>query len=244
MRAIILAAGRGARLESVFPGRPKCLVEFGGISLLQHQIRALAACGITDIVLVVGYEKQQIIDHVKDLPATFTFVENPIFAKTNTIYSLWLCKEYFNDDFIYFNADVLFDYKLVEKLVSGVPESLFACIRHECGEEEVKVICEGDRIVTIGKKIDPMACFGEFIGIAKFVKKVNTSFASILDNCIADQSLWVNFFEYAVNLLAQEHVLRCCDVSDFPAAEIDFPEDLENARKNVYPRILAGQYKG
>lgn len=237
MRGIILAAGRGRRLEPVLPDQPKCLLEFDGKSLLQHQIDSLARVGVRDFVVVVGYEQQMIIDHLSDTPYTIHFVGNPIFDRTNTIYSLWLAREFFDDDFIYFNADVLFDYQIIERLMADPDHSTFACNTYECAEEEVKFIVTDGRIVEIGKKLPIEECAGEFIGIAKFARKDNVRFGAILEECIADESLWMEYFEYAVNILAKQTHLKMVDISDLPATEIDFPEDLAHAREHVLPRL-------
>jgi choline kinase len=237
MRGIILAAGSSRRLGIILGNKPKCLLEFGGKSLIKHQINALANHGIKEFVIVVGYEKGQIIDHLKKSLYKLNFIENPIYAKTNTIYSLWLARNFFDEDFIYFNADVLFDYTIIKKLIETSPKSTFACNSAKCLEEEVKVILKGNRILEIGKKLAINKCFGEFVGIAKFVKDDNILFKKILDDCIKDNTLWNNYFEYAVNILAKKKELICLDISDLPAIEIDFPEDLVYAKNIVFPQL-------
>jgi choline kinase len=245
VRGIILAAGRGRRLEPVLPDKPKCLLPFGNKSLIQHQIAALVQNGITDIVVVVGYEQQQVRDHLKDQLCSIAYIENPIFDSTNTIYSLWLCREFFNDDFIYFNADVLFDYRIVKRLCEGSGGSWLACVPGQCGQEEVKVIVrEGLQITEIGKHMPSEQCYGEFIGIAKFAKEDNMRFAEILDACVQDQSTWKYFFEYAVDKLCRENVLSAVDISDLPATEIDFPEDLQRAKEQVLPLLAQLEESG
>ena len=238
MRGIILAAGRGRRLEPVLPGKPKCLLAFGEKSLIRHQIAALIQAGIEEAVVVVGYEKQMIIDHLSNEACKIIYVENPVFDETNTIYSLWLTREFFDDSFVYFNADVLFDYRIVKRLCGREETSNLACIPGLCGEEEVKVIVENRRIVEIGKKIPKERCYGEFIGIAKFDRRDNGRFAEILDECIKDKSTWNSFFEYAVNFLVKETEIKAVDISDLPATEIDFPQDLKRAREEVFPRLV------
>lgn len=244
MRGIILAAGRGRRLESVLPEMPKCLLTFGGKSLIQHQISALTQAGISDVVVVVGYKHEAIREHLKDMPCAITYVVNEIFDRTNTIYSLWLARDYFDRGFVYFNADVLFDYRIVRRLCAVLPTSNLACLAGECGEEEVKVSVEGVRIKEIGKHIPRELCWGEFIGIAKFDRNDTPRFAEILDACVADTSTWKYFFEYAVDILARERVLQAIDISDLPATEIDFPEDLKKAEKEVFPRLVTLEESG
>lgn len=93
------------------------------------------------------------------------------------------------------------------------------------------------RIVEIGKQIPSDNCYGEFIGIAMFSKYDNNLFFQILDECVRDKSTWRYYFEYAANLLCKEHVLTAVDISDLPATEIDFLEDLEFARNSILPQL-------
>jgi choline kinase len=222
----------------VLQGRPKCLLEMGGKSLIQRQIDAMKTVGVGEFVVVVGFEQQQIRSALAKIDGIFHFVENPIFARTNTLYSLWLTREFFDDDFIYFNGDILCDDRTVKMVASDPAHSQLACVVHPCGDEEVKVTVQKGRITEIGKEIDSAGCFGEFIGVARFARQDNRRFAEILDTCIKDESLWNRYFEYAVNALAAETTLLCADITGLPAVEIDFPQDLENARKAILPRLV------
>src|SRR5215467_2771369 len=113
MKALILAAGRGTRIHSVHGDHPKCLIRCNGSqeTILDHQIESLLSVGVTNIGIVVGYEKDQIIRHVltryRDRRRHFSFIENPAFAKTNNIYSFWLARTWVNGKpFVCLNADV------------------------------------------------------------------------------------------------------------------------------------------
>ena len=92
MKAVILAAGQGTRIRAVHGERPKCLINVGDKTILDHQIEGLSRAGIDEIAIVVGYEKQQIIRHVQKRfgrrEPNVHFIENPAFALTNNIYSL------------------------------------------------------------------------------------------------------------------------------------------------------------
>jgi L-glutamine-phosphate cytidylyltransferase len=97
MNAIILAAGQGTRIRSVHSERPKCLIEVDHTTILDHQLEALSMAGIDEVAIVVGYEKEQIIEHLKSrkpgVSQRIRLFENPAFAITNNIYSLWLALE-------------------------------------------------------------------------------------------------------------------------------------------------------
>src|SRR4029077_12827942 len=98
MKAVILAAGKGTRIRSVHGEHPKCLIEVDNTTILDHQLDALSMIGINDVAIVVGYEKEQIIAHVNtrtpNAHQRIHVFENPAFAITNNIYSLWLVLEW------------------------------------------------------------------------------------------------------------------------------------------------------
>src|ERR1044072_7257978 len=96
MKAIILAAGKGARLNG-HDLKPKWLFEGGGKTLLAHQVEALREAGINEIVIVLGFEAERIrrlYEH------TAAFVINSRFEETSSLYSLWLAREHLLDGFV------------------------------------------------------------------------------------------------------------------------------------------------
>ena len=85
MRAIILAAGKGKRLEKVCGDYPKCLVDIGGLSLIERQIETLRSVGVNDITAVVGYGAEHVREHCG---SGISYIENEIHDQTNSLYSL------------------------------------------------------------------------------------------------------------------------------------------------------------
>jgi choline kinase len=163
MKAIILAAGRGERLASMGWDKPKCLLKFGEQTLLDNMIYSLLENSIDKLVVVVGFKQDLVIEALEKHPVSFEVVVNKDFAKTNTINSLYLARDFLDDDFIYFNADVLFDRNIVSKLLSS-EGNVFAIEEKACGEEEVKVIVdENNRITCIGKKLPAEECLGQLV---------------------------------------------------------------------------------
>lgn len=233
MKAIILAAGMGNRLHNVSGGMPKSMIKIGTQSIMHHQIESCKQVGITDFVFVLGFKMEVLKSHILEKlnAKNATFVENPIYDKTNTLYSLYLTRELFDDDFIYFNADVLFQSKLLEKISGKSEYSQLLLETKSCAEEEVKIIIDSNlRILEISKKLPIPKCAGEFIGIGKFKKDILPKFAEYLQFGV-DNGQANNYFEYAVDLLAKDVVLQAVPTDGIPCIEIDFPEDLERARK-------------
>jgi len=242
MHAILLAAGRGRRLESSGWLEPKCLLPFRDTTILDNMLDALVMHGVTDVTLVVGYRQELIRAAVEargDVRASW--VENLDYETTNTINSLWRARAFMRDAFLYFNADVLFHHEVVGRLLKA-PGSRLAVDHKRCAEEEVKIVQnETGRVMEIGKKLDPVRCSGEFIGIAKFEADMNEAFIASLDRHNLELGNVNLFFEAALHDIVGEHSIFEVDVSDLPAIEIDFPDDLKQAREQIAPLILGAE---
>jgi histidinol-phosphate/aromatic aminotransferase/cobyric acid decarboxylase-like protein/CTP:molybdopterin cytidylyltransferase MocA len=130
-RAVLLAAGRGQRLYPLTADIPKCLIEIGGEPLVERALRALAAEGVTEATIVVGYRGEAVRDR---LGATFagldiSYVEAPDYATTNNLRSLWDARSHLDQDVLLLDADVVFDSAVIAALLA-VPGSSAAVAPH------------------------------------------------------------------------------------------------------------------
>jgi L-glutamine-phosphate cytidylyltransferase len=243
MKAVILAAGQGTRIRSVHGEHPKCLIEVDETTILDHQLEALSMAGINDVSIVVGYEKEQIIAHVRSKELGYNqrihFIENPAFAITNNIYSLWLAIDWLRgDSFIVLNADVIFDSEILNSAVQPyAPISMI--VDPLWRDETMKVIIEGDRVTRMSKKISQEEFNGTYIGITVFSKSIQKNFFRKLNDLIAAGRV-NDFFNIAVQELADEDVHVGYTSTDGLAwAEIDDPLDLTFAQQTVFPNLAA-----
>lgn len=240
MVAIILAAGMGRRLSL---GIPKCLIEVAGVSVLDRQISAFRAVGVDRFVIVVGYRAEDIRQQLAREGDSFTFVQNPRFAETNTMYSLYLARHHFDEGFFFANGDVLFDRRLTERLLPADRSTVMAVKPGACGQEEVKVIVAGEglshrRISRIGKHLDPAGALGEFLGVARFGSDFTRPLSEMLSHCVEVEGMVGDHFEQAIDrLCVSGHFISPAGTDDLPCGEIDFPEDLEHARRDWGPRL-------
>jgi len=235
MKAIILAAGKGTRLDGAAV-KPKCLVEVGGITLLQRQIESLRDANIDRIVVVVGFGAGSIRD---ECDSDITFVENIHFAETSSLYSLWLARDHLTDGFVVLNSDVLFHPQLLANLLeSSRNDALLLSDTDETplGDEEMKVKLSEDRVIDISKNMDPHEADGENVGIVKFSAPGAKALVGYMDELIASGAVkdWAPraFREFALN-----HPLHALSTGGLPWIEIDFPEDYQRAVTEIYPRI-------
>jgi choline kinase len=236
MRGVILAAGRGARLNGGRGDMPKCLVTLGGETMLSRNVRLLRAAGLDEVVVVVGCAADTVRRTVRDV----TFVENRDFAQTNSLYSLWLARDLLSDGFVVMNCDVLVHPQLVADLVSApLEDALLLAYRDEAtsyGDEEMKVRVRRGRVVDISKTMPPDDADGENLGIVKFgaagarllIEKMRAIVAA------GELKAWV---PRAFKAFAEERPLHVIGTRGYPWIEIDFPEDYRRAVEVVLPEI-------
>jgi choline kinase len=240
MKAVILAAGQGTRIRSVHGEHPKCLIEVDNTTILDHQLEALSSAGVHDVAIVVGYEKEQIISHVKTRQHSqnIHFIENPAFAITNNIYSLWLALDWLRDaSFVALNADVVFDPGILRSATSPhAPISMI--VDPGWRDETMKVIIEEDRVIQMSKKITREQFSGTYIGITVFCRSAQERFFRKMDDLI--KASRVNeFFNAAVQELADEGLrIGSTSTEGLAWAEIDDPLDLTFAQQHVFPQLV------
>jgi choline kinase len=238
MRGVILAAGRGSRLNGTAGDKPKCLVELGGMTLLERQIQALTAAGIDDVVVVVGCQA----DRVRaSCGARITYVENANYAETNSLYSLWTARALLLDGFVVLNCDVLFHPALLDDLIASHYDAALLIAYREAeqapfGDEEMKVRVDDGRVVDMSKTMDPALADGENLGIVKFGPQSAPHLVRILDRIIGEGRLreWA---PHAFREYAQQRPLQAIGTRGYPWIEIDFPEDFRRAQSDVLPAI-------
>ena len=241
MKAVILAAGQGTRIRAVHGERPKCLIEVEDKTILDHQIEGLLGAGTNEIAIVVGYEKQQIIRHVQkrfgSRKPRMHFIQNPAFAITNNIYSLWLAREWVGGEgFVCLNADVICDAQILNSALKT--NSLVSMIVDpEWRDETMKVIISDGRVLRMSKKISKQEFSGTYIGITIFNQAINTRFFAKMQEVI--EAGRVNeFFNVAVQELVDEGLrVGFTTTAGSPWAEIDDPLDLTFAQQNVFPQL-------
>lgn len=235
MKAIILAAGKGTRLDGAAV-KPKCLVEVGGSTLLNRQIETLRASGVRDIVVVIGFGGDSIREHCDN---EVSFVENVDFSQTSSLYSLWLAREHLSGGFVVLNSDVLFHPQMLADLLeSNHPDALLISDTdlNPMGDEEMKIKLRDRFVVDISKTMNPLHADGENVGIVKFGPAGAKVLVEYMDELIANGAKkdWAPraFLEYA-----RHHPLHALSTGGLPWIEIDFPEDYQRAVSEIFPQI-------
>jgi L-glutamine-phosphate cytidylyltransferase len=240
MRAIILAAGKGSRLNGTAGDKPKCLVQAGGLTLIERQIQVLERAGIDDIVVVVGCQADRV--RAACGPGV-TYVENSRFAETNSLYSLWTARALLYEGFVVLNCDVLFHPALLDDLLATHHDAALLIAYRQpgqppFGDEEMKVKVRNGRVVDMSKTMPPDEADGENLGIVKFGPKSAPHLVTILDRVVGGGGLR-DWAPKAFREFAQDRPLHALGTRGLPWIEIDFPEDYQRALREVLPAIDA-----
>ena len=172
MQAIILAAGMGKRLGEYTHDNTKCMLEVNGIRLVDRALAALKEVKVSKVVLVVGYKGQNVKDYVgteyQGIP--IEYVENPIYDKTNNIYSLYLAKDYMTEeDTLLLESDIIFAPSVIKKLVDDERPNLALVDKYESWMDGTVVTLDKDQKIT--RFIDKSGF--DFSEIHNYYKTVN-----------------------------------------------------------------------
>ena len=247
MIGVILAAGMAKRLRPLTDTKPKCLLEVGGKTLLERTVRAMQQAGIKEFVVVTGYRGNMIRSFLENLvnlenleKPSFTFLHNTDYEHNNNIYSLWMAGEVVRGkDFLLMDSDILCDPAAVVAIAQQ-EETALALNRHECGEEEIKVIVDADNHITeINKTCNPKDAIGESVGIEKMTAEYSTALYQELDQMIEQEGLIDIFYERAFErLISQGHTFKVVDTTHYFSYELDTPQDFQRAQELIPAELL------
>jgi len=243
MRAIILAAGVGQRLGT-HGNRPKCLLEFAGVSLLDRHLRNLRGAGIENVSLCVGYQHELIEQTLLDIGvAGITTSFNPAYREGSLV-SLWTMRPELRggEDVLLMDADVLYEPALLGLLAARPVRNRFLCDRNfEPGDEPVKICIDGGRIVEFRKQVAPGLDYddvGESVGFFSLTADMAAALADVCDGYV-DAGRRDEPYEEAIRdlALARSGEFDIVDVTGQPWVEIDFPEDIIRANDQILPNL-------
>jgi len=236
MKAVILAAGVGRRLQSFIP---KCLLLMGETILLVRYLEALEHVGVSEVTIVVGYKQELIREAVASwsgsLPVKFLVNEQ---YERGSIVSLWVARQALDDDTVIMDADVLFHPSILERLVaSSHPNALLMDETAAQDTEECMVVVRQGRVIALTKQMpDIYDEAGEGVGFLRLSRHDVPNLLKSVEVRIRQDLLDMEY-EDALQDFFQTTFVGVEKISGLPWIEIDFPKDVTRAQNDVLPKL-------
>jgi len=224
MDALILAAGRGTRMGGI--DTPKCLLDIGGLSIIQYQIKCLKNAGINKIFIITGYHSEQIHSHLSN---DLIFIHNPDFATTNNLYSVWAAKNSLDDDFICIYGDLLFDKNILDNCIQD-QNDVCLVIEKNVRDETMKVKIKNNLITQLSKNISNQDADGNFIGMAKFKKSISSLFFNEIDILVKNKNFDFYYTSAIESMIKNNQKINYVDTKNLNWMDIDEKNELEEAK--------------
>ena len=226
MTALILNSGLGSRMGILTSEHPKCMTEISpGETILSRQLRQIRDAGITDVVITTGYYDSVLVNYCRslELPLDITFVKNPIYDKTNYIYSIYCARDSLSGDIILMHGDLVFENEVFDRVINSESSCMTVSSTLPLPEKDFKAVLRGGRVIKVGIEFfnDAVTAqalyhlktedFGKWMAkIAEFCENGNTGV----------------YAENALNELDGAANIEALDVRDLLCSEIDDSRDL------------------
>ena len=240
MQAIILAAGMGRRLGEYTKDNTKCMLPVNGVRLIDRVLTQLSPLGLTRVVIVVGYQGQNLIDylgHRYDNHFPIEYVENPIYDKTNNIYSLALAKQQLQeDDTLLIESDLIYDDGLFQLLLNNPYPNLALVAKYESWMDGTMVRLDDEQNIVdfVSKEafsFKEVDTYYKTVNIYKFSKEFSrTKYVPFLEaycTAVGNNEYYENVLRIITSL--NDHSLKALPLTHEKWYEIDDKQDLDIA---------------
>jgi choline kinase len=243
LHAILLCAGLGSRLLPLTADRPKCLIEVGGRTILEHQVAALRQAGVGGITVVGGYRFDKLEAFVADRWSEGErpeLVLNPFFSVSSSIGSVWAARHRLSAPFCLLNGDTVYDPALVADGLARLKPGLNLFVEAVTVPEsdDMLVRLDGDRIVAVGKDLPARQAQHRSLGFIVGNAADGGGYRAGLDRVIREVDGAQSFHHAIVDRLAHEGTVHAVPFSGGVWTEIDRPEDIERWQGEVLPGRL------
>ncbi len=227
MKVLILNSGLGHRMGDITKTHPKCMTEISEKdTILSHQLKLVAEKGLREVVMTTGYYDEILVEycHSLGLPLEYTFIKNPIYDKTNYIYSIYCAKEALrDDDVIMMHGDLVFEAPVFDAVLNSERSCMTVSSTLPLPEKDFKAVIHGDKIEKVGIEF-----FEDAMAAQPLYKLCREDWAVWLDKicefCETDNRKC--YAENAFNQVSDKCNIYTLDFKDALCGEIDTPEDL------------------
>ena len=233
MKALILNSGLGHRMGVLTSEHPKCMTEISAReTILSRQLRLISEAGIRDVVMTTGYFDSVLVNYCNslDYPVHITFVNNPLYAETNYIYSIYCAREYLDDDILLMHGDIVFEPSVLDDILANEASCMKVSSTTPLPDKDFKAVVDGGRIKAVGVE------FFDSAMEAQALYKLNK----------ADWKVWLDkiedyckngktsvYAENAFNEVSDACCIEALDVRERLCTEIDTPEDLAVVKAKI-----------
>lgn len=241
MKALIVNSGIGSRMGKMTEQVHKCMTEIFSAdigkkeTILSRQLRLLKLAGVNDVVITTGYLAEELKGYCDSLGygKNITYVYNPIYKETNYIYSIYLARDFADDDIILLHGDLVFDFAALSMIAFNERSGMAVDSEISLPDKDFKAVIsdtEDRHVTSVGVE------FFENAMAAQPIYKLNKS----------DWTLWLEkikefcesgntrcYAENAFNALRGKCKLYPVDVKGALCREVDTPEDLEDINKKL-----------
>jgi phosphoenolpyruvate phosphomutase len=234
MKALILNSGLGRRMGVLTSEHPKCMTEISTTdTILSRQLKLIASRGIREVVMTTGYFDEVLMEYCRslNLPLHYTFVNNPLYAETNYIYSIYCAREYLDDDILLMHGDLVFEASVLDDLLTFEKSCMKVSSTLPLPEKDFKAVVHNGRV--------------EKVGIEFFTDAMEAQALYKLNRC--DWKLWLEeivafcesdnrncYAEHALNGISDKCAIYAYDVRNRLCSEIDTSEDLKMVTQKLH----------
>ena len=227
MKALILNSGLGHRMGVLTSEHPKCMTEISANeTILSRQLTLLNKAGIEEVIMTTGYFDDVLVNYCNslDLPIRITFVNNPLYADTNYIYSIYCAKDYLrNEDIILMHGDLVFEESVLDDIIGYEHSCMKVSSTLPLPDKDFKSVVKDGRVYKVGVEFFDNAM--ESQALYKLNKEDwNKWLNKICEFCEKDNRKC--YAELAFNEISEDCAIYAFDVKDRLCSEIDTPEDL------------------
>lgn len=226
MKALILNSGLGSRMGVLSSEHPKCMTELPlRETILSRQLKMIENAGIKEVVITTGYFDAVLVNYCQslELPLHFTFVKNPIYDKTNYIYSIYCAREYLDDDILLMHGDLVFEGEVLERVMAAPTSCMTVSSVVPLPEKDFKAQVADGMVMKVGIDI-----FNDAMEAQALYKLLRDDWKIWLGKIIefCEEGNTKVYAEEALNALNGAAGITALDVENLLCAEIDNPEDL------------------
>ena len=234
MKALILNSGLGHRMGVLTSEHPKCMTEISSTeTILSRQLNMIAAAGIQDVVMTTGYYDEVVEKYCEslELPRRFTFVNNPLYAQTNYIYSIYCARQYLDDDILLMHGDLVFEVSVLDDLLNCDKSCMKVSSTQKLPDKDFKAVVHDGRVEKVGVEY-----FTDVMEAQALYKLNREDWKCWLDEIVAfcESGNTNCYAEEAFNSISEKCAIYACDVKNRLCSEIDTPEDLKRVSEKLH----------